>query len=52
VSKSRKFLEVTHEGGLEGIIAVEVDGFATVHQEWLKRLILESGRTYEEVGDR
>lgn len=45
---TKRFIEVTLAGGLEGILGIEDDGFSRISVEWLKGLILESGRTYEE----
>lgn len=46
---SDRFLEISVNDGLEGIVRVEVDGFVQIHVSWLKGLLLDAGRTYEEV---
>lgn len=33
---------------LVGVVSIGVDGFATIHNSWLKELILKAGYTYEE----
>lgn len=49
--RDKKFLEITHLGALEGVVQIGYDGFASIHEEWLKRLILQAGRSYQEVGE-
>lgn len=46
-----KFLEVQAKDGkgLDGVIGIGVDGFATIHIGWLKVLLDEAGYTYGEV---
>jgi len=50
VSGYTRFLEVFGPAeGLEGVIGVEIDGFARVHASWIKLLLTEAGYLYTEV---
>lgn len=46
---SKRLLDIRYESGdPEGVVEIDVDGFVRIHQEWLKGLLLDSGRIYEE----
>ena len=45
---TKRFIEVTLADSLEGVLQIEDGGFSRIGVDWLKALIIESGRTYEE----
>ena len=45
---TKRFIEVTLADSREGVLQIEDGGFSRIGVDWLKALIVESGRTYEE----
>lgn len=49
---SNRYLEISKDG-LEGVVAVSIDGFVEqIHVGWLKEILLSGGYTFEESGSR
>lgn len=47
---SKRYVEISKDDALLGVVQVDLDGFTTVHIGWLKEILSDGGYTYEEAG--
>lgn len=43
------FIELSDDGGVFSVVAVELDGYTRIHSSLLKELLKETPYTYEET---